>query len=592
MATKPRLTSANSRDPVTRYARGVVAGKVVAGPHVRAACQRHLNDLAAGPERGLRFDAKAAEHAIGFFRDVLRLNGGSYEGLPYILLDWQAFIVGSLFGWLGADGHRRFRTAYIETAKGSGKSPLAAGIGLFGLMADGEAGAEIYAAATKKDQAMILFRDAVAMVDLSPALSAPGRITKSGTGLNVWNLAWLAKRSFFRPISSDDGQSGPRPHMALLDEIHEHKDGYVVEMLKAGQKSRRQPLMVMITNSGTDRKTVCWDYHTYGAKVANGAQADDAFFAYICALDDDDDPFTDESCWAKSNPSLRPQGAVELEDGRTVTLGGIPGARYLREQVAQARGMPSKESIVRRLNFCQWTEAEAPWIGRDVWVACEQTYPVDLLLGRRCWGGLDLSSTQDLTAFVLEFEPTEDDPYWRQLEWFWLPGDDLKVKEDKDRVPYVLWRDQGFLHTPPGKAINKLAVVKQLAEVVALYDLQAVGYDRWRIEDLKMLLDQEGIALPLVPYGQGFKDMAPAVDEYERRLLEAQVRHTGSPVMTMCAANAVVVSDPAGNRKVAKERATGRVDGVVAAVMATGVSISGQQVDGYVIGADYELMSV
>lgn len=536
----------------------MVDGKVIAGPHVRDSCKRHLNDLENGSARGLFFNVELAERAISFYRDVLRLNGGEYEGQPYELLDWQQFIVGSLFGWIGADGYRRFRSCYVETAKGSGKSPLAAGVGLYGMMADGEAGAEIYAAATKKDQAMILFRDAVAMVNLSPELSS--RVTKSGTGLNVWNLAWLDRRSFFRPIASDDGQSGPRPHISLLDEVHEHKDGYVIEMLKAGQKSRRQPLQFAVTNSGTDKRTVCWDYHDYGAKVCAGTLQDDTFFAYICALDEGDDPFIDEACWDKANPSLR---------------FGLPGMRYLREQVAQARGMPSKESIVRRLNFCQWVESEAPWISGDVWFNCkDDDFDANLLFGRRCFGGLDLSSTQDLTALVLMFEPSEHDPHWRQAEWFWLPGDGLHHKADQDRAPYTLWRDQGHLNALPGKAINKLAVVKQAAEIAAMYDLQCMAYDRWRIEDLKMILDQEGIALPLVPFGQGFKDMAPAVDEYERRLLNAAVRHQANPVMTWCAANAIVVTDPAGNRKVAKEKATGRVDGIVAAIMATGCSMT------------------
>lgn len=545
-------------DPVTAYAKSVKSGEILAGPHVRDACKRHLDDLKHGKARGLHFDADLAMRAITFYRDVLRLNGGEFEGKPYELLDWQCFIIGSLFGWIGADGYRRFRTAYIETAKGSGKSPLAAGVGLYCMMADAEPGAEIYAAATKKDQAMILFRDAVAMVDHSPELSS--RITKSGTGLNVWNLAWLERRSFFRPIASDDSQSGPRPHVSLLDEVHEHKDGYVIEMLKAGQKSRRQPLQFAITNSGTDKRTVCWDYHDYGAKVSARSLEDDTFFAYICALDEGDDPFKDEECWHKANPSLR---------------FGLPGMRYLREQVAQARGMPSKESITRRLNFCQWVEAEAPWISGDVWFACQEAdFDPSLLVDRRCWGGLDLSSTQDLTSLVLQFEPTEDDPHWRELEWFWLPGDGLHDKADQDRAPYIVWRDQGHLNALPGRAINKLAVIKQAAEIASMYELQSLAYDRWRIEDLKMLLDQEGIKLPLISFGQGFKDMAPAVDEYERRLLNQSIKHRGNPVMTWCAANAVIVTDPAGNRKVAKEKATGRVDGIVAAIMATGASMT------------------
>jgi phage terminase large subunit-like protein len=224
-------------------------------------------------------------------------------------------------------------------------------------------------------------------------------------------------------------------------------------------------------------------------------------------------------------------------------------------------------------------EAEAPWIGADVWFGCasETAVETSALRGRRCWGGLDLSSTQDLTALALIFEPSDADPLWRLKVWFWLPGDGLHDKADRDRVPYIAWRDAGHLEALPGRAINKLAVIRRLSEIASLYDLQEVAYDRWRIEDLKMLLDQEGISLPLVPFGQGFKDMAPAIDEFERLLLGGQLKHEGNPVMTWCAANAVTMSDPAGNRKIAKEKATGRVDGIVAAVMAVGRAMSGGQ---------------
>lgn len=562
MASRNQATPI-SRDPVTRYARGVVAGKIVAGPHVRDACRRHLRDLEDGPARGLFFDREAVARTIGFFRDVLVLNGGEYEGVPYEPLGWQSFILGSLFGWKGPDGYRRFRVAYIETGKGSGKSPLAAGIGLYGMMADGEARAEVYAAATKKDQAMILFRDAVAMVDQSPQLTR--RIHKSGVGANAWNLAYLQQGSFFRPISADDGQSGPRPHIALLDEIHEHRNGNVVEMLRAGTKSRRQALIVMITNSGASKQSYCWERHDQAVKVAAGQIEDDALFSYVCALDDGDDPMKDEKCWEKANPSLS---------------NGLPGVKYIREQVREARGMPGKESIVRRLNFCQWVEAEAPWIGSDVWFSAQdKDFDPNGLLGRRCWGGLDLSSTQDLTALALLFEPSDADPQWRLVVHFWLPNDGLHDKADRDRVPYIVWRDAGYLHTTPGRAIDLLYVATQAAEIASLYDLQSIGYDRWQIEGFKQLLGREGISLPLEPFGQGFKDMSPALNEFERLLISGHLRHGGNPVMTWCAANAVTVSDPAGNRKVSKEKATGRIDGIVAAIMAAGGAAVGHEED-------------
>lgn len=562
---KRKAPTVTSRDPVTRYARAVVSGKTIAGPHVRAACARHLRDLEQGPARGLFFDTASADRAIGFFAEVLCLNGGEFEGRPYILLDWQVFIIGALFGWIGPDGYRRFRVAYIETAKGSGKSPLAAGIGLYGLVADAEPRAEIYAAATKKDQAMILFRDAVAMVDQSPALAR--RLGKSGVGQNVWNLAYHAAGSFFRPISADDGQSGPRPHIALVDEIHEHKTNTVVEMMRAGTKSRRQALIVMITNSGSNKTGPCWQYHDYGAKVAAGVLHDDAFFSFVCALDEGDDPFRDEACWPKVNPSL-----VKAK---------LPGLKYLREQVTEARGMPGKEALVRRLNFCQWTDAANPWISADIWFGAAREYDWRSLAGRRAWAGLDLASTTDLAGLVLWVEPAADGEPWHLVPFAWVPDDNLMRKEEVDRVPYLAWRTAGHLETTPGRAISKLAIVRRLAELAATFGIQEVAYDRWRIEDLKSLAADNGIALPeMVPFGQGYKDMSPAVESFETALLNGHVVHPGNPVFTWCAANAVTVSDDAENRKLSKDKATGRIDLMVAAVMGAGRALGAKVAEG------------
>jgi len=528
----------------------------MAGPDVRAACKRHLRDLETGHLRGLVWDPAEAKERIAFFEEVLCLNGGDFEGQPFLLLGWQKFVVGSLFGWKTQDGYRRFRVAYVETAKGSGKSPLAAGIGMMGLVADGEARAEIYAGATKKDQAMVLFRDAVAMWQQSKELNC--RIKASGVGENVWNLAYHAGGGFFRPISADDGQSGPRPHIALIDEIHEHKTNAVVEMLRAGTKSRRQAMIFMITNSGSNKNTPCWGYHDYGSKVCAGTLEDDSFFAYICGLDEGDDPIKDESCWAKANPSLQ-----EAD---------LPGMRYLREQVREARGMPSKEALVRRLCFCQWTEAENPWILPDVWFGAQQEFDYMEFAGRRAYAGLDLSSTTDLTGLVLWIEPVEEDEPWRIVPFCWVPDEDLERKEKVDRVPYIAWKNAGHLFTTPGRAVSKLAVARFLVQMSALFELVACAYDRWRIEDFRALAEDNDLELPpMEPFGQGFKDMSPAVEAFETHLLNRTAVHPGHPVMTWCAANAVVVTDDAENRKLSKAKASGRIDLAVAATMGAGL---------------------
>ncbi|WP_288379823.1 terminase large subunit [uncultured Massilia sp.] len=566
--TRKTRSAATSADPVTQYAQEVVDGTRIAGPHVRAQCRRHLDDLVRGHERGLVWDLPAALKAIGFYQDVLKLNGGDFEGKPFLLLPWQKFVVGSIFGWKTDDGYRRFRTVYVETAKGSGKSPLAAGVGMKGLVADGEPRAEIYAAATKKDQAMILFRDAVAMHDQSPELKK--RLTKSGVGEKAWNLAYLQNGSFFRPISSDDGQSGPRPHMALVDEFHEHKTAAVLEMMLAGTKSRRQALIFIITNSGASKKVPCWGYHEYGAKVAAQEIENDSFFAYICALDEGDDPFESEECWPKANPSLQDAN--------------LPGYAYIRKQVTDARGLPSKEAIVRRLNFCQWTDAESPWISHEVWKEVQLAYDVEDLRGRRAIAALDLASTTDLTGLVFLVEPVEEDEPWKLVAFPYLPDADLERRAKQDMVPYVEWKAQGLLHTTPGKAISKRIILQKLSAMCDFFDVIGCAYDRWRMEDLIQMAADDGITLPpMIPFGQGYKDMSPAIEQFETMLLNGELAHNGHKVLTMCAGNAVTDQDAAGNRKLDKEKATGRIDLIVAGVMCAGLvnTVSGPEESAY-----------
>lgn len=560
--TKPRAkkvaapTPPTPDDPVTAFAKEVVQGVRIAGPHVRNACLRHLKDLETGAERGLVWNFEKAQLTFDFFEKVLRLNGGDFEGRPFLLLPWQKFVVGSLFGWYGADGFRRFRVAYIETAKGSGKSPLAAGIGLKGLVADGEPRAEVYSVAAKKDQAMVLFRDAVAMTDQSPLLAK--NLVKSGTGEKCWNLAYMKEGAFFRTLSSDKKQSGSRPHIGLVDELHEHQDGNAVEMMNAGTKSRRQALILMITNAGSGRGSMCWEKHLYAEKIAAGALPDDAFFSFVCSLDEADDPFHDEKCWAKANPSLQDAD--------------LPGVKYIRAQVTEARGMPSKESVVRRLNFCQWTEAESPWISGEIWREAQSDYTVEDLRGRRVYGALDLSSNVDLTAMVFAVEPVEEGEPWKLLPFCWLPEEGLARKAESDRVPYDTWERDGYLSTTSGRAVSKLAVIQQLSAWCDYFEVMAIAYDRWRIKDFISMADDAGITLPpMVEFGQGFKDFSPAVSDFEQMLLNGHLQHNGHMVLDWCMSNAVIESDAAENRKLSKSKARGRIDVAVAAVMAVGL---------------------
>lgn len=593
--TRQRSTS----DPVLAYAQDVLAGRIIAGPHVRNECRRHLLDREKGHERGLTWDLPAAMRAINFCRDVLRLNGGQFEGIPFVLQPAQAFQLGSLFGWKRADGTRRFRRFYNEESKGNGKSPKAAAIGLYCMLADNEPRAEIYAAAAKKDQAFVLFRDAVAMVEQSPALSK--RIVKSG--LNpVWNLSFDG--SFFRPISSEGrqagGKSGPRPHCALCDEVHEHPNSSVVDMLERGFKWRTQPLLVMTTNSGTDKQSSCWQEHLHAVRVAAGTMTpdedftfvgeviDDETFTYVCALDKGEDPLKDPSCWIKSNPLL---GVTVKED-------------YLAAVVHQANTMPGKANAIRRLHFCEWTDAEKLWISRPTLESVLADFDPEEHRGKRAILSLDLSGTQDLTALTaivdtghVEVEGNDGPvmaPTFDLWGHYFTPADTIMARSDRDRAPYNVWADQGHLEATPGPVVRFDFVAARVAELCALLDVEMIVYDRYAYRRFEEELANVGVTVQQVEHPQGGvrRGKAPQdlIDEakrsgqeapqglwmpgsvlaFEQMILERRVRLRHSPVLISACMSAAQEHDAFNNRWFSKRRAVNRIDALVSATMAAG----------------------
>lgn len=560
------VSKTTSVDPVTNYAKDVVEGRVIAGPLVRKACERHLRDLIEGPKRGLRWDVAAFERIDGFFRDCLTLSDGEFDGKPFVLEPFQQFIVGSLFGWKAPDNTRRFRTAYIELAKGNGKSPMVGGCGLYMLTADGEPGAECYAAAVTRDQAKIMFRDAVRMVDGSPALSR--RIQKSGDR-EVFNLAYLAKNAYFRPVSSEGrGLDGKRVHFAGIDEVHEHPTDVVVNKMRAGTKGRKQALIMEITNSGYDRTSVCWNHHEYSRQIVEREKDDDSWFAYVCSLDEGDDPLHDPSCWIKANPNL----GVSIHN------------KYLEEQVREALGMPSKESLVMRLNFCVWVDAADPWISQELYRKCESQFDEEELLGRPCYGGLDLSGSTDMTAFVLAFPFGEE---IRLLPFYWMAEENVLERERRDQVPYSQWVNEGFIELTPGRSIDYRFVAHRLDELRQQYDIQSVAFDPYRIKYFERDLEGEGVAgVTLIAHGQGYYKsqesdlwMPRSVDKIEEKVIKGLLRFHKNPVLTWNSASAVIEADAKGNRIFSKRKSTGRIDGLVAGAMAIGNADKGEVVE-------------
>lgn len=569
---------------------------------MRNACRRHLDDLKRGKRRGLTFDSAAADKAFRFFEGRLKLSEGQFEGTPFSLHASQAFIVGSLFGWKRRDGTRRFRRAYIEQGKGNGKSPLCGGIGLMGLCYDDEAGAQVYAAASKRDQAGILFADAVKMVKKSPDLAK--RLRFSGGDGRENNIAYLKNSSFFRPVSRDTGRtgSGPRPHFVLADEVHELPDRSIIEMLERGFKFRRQPLLVMITNSGTDRNSVCWEEHEHAVRVAAGnpeakdedpaylgEPIDDSTFSFVCSLDHGDDPLNDPSCWAKANPLL----------GVTIT------EEYLADVVAQAKAMPGKLNGILRLHFCRWTDAETAWMTRETLEPALADFDVSQYHGKRAWLGLDLSQNKDITAkaVVVRTGTVEEGVHAGKptfAAWIeaWTPGDTVDQRALRDKLPYRLWVNEGHLQAPKGESISYRHVAQSVAEDAHDFEISCVAYDRYAFKrGFEPECNDLGLNLEFVEHPQGGTKkgkptqamidaarwaerepeglwMPGSIRQLEELLLERRIKILRNPVLISAMMSAVTDEDRWGNYWLAKERAANKIDAAVALAMAVGAAMA------------------
>lgn len=524
---------------------------------MRLACERHLEDrrLAArvkGHPRGWRFSEQRANHCIGFYERVLCLPMGQ----PFILQPMQVFVIGSLMGWVGTgdDGQevRRFREAYIETGKGSGKTPLAAGLGLYGLIMDGEPEAEIYAAAKDRVQARIMFTDAERLIASSPELQKmadDGRIGKVSN-----SISYRPGHAFFRPYSREEGlKSGPRPHFALTDEIHEHRSGEIYGKLLAGFKQRPQPLMLAITNSGYDRTSICWQLHDHGDKVLSGLLEDDSFFAYICQLDEGDDPLEDETCWIKTNP----------------LLGVTPSVAYLRRQAKQARDVPGLHNLNLRLNWCVWTRQADRAINMVRWAECPQApVPADQLVGAPCYAGLDLGQSDDFTAFVVIW--VLSDGRVAVQSRFWIPGAALESHPSR---PYDQWRRGGHLEVTPGNITDYDVVEQHVATACRSFGVRELAYDKRFAEQMAQHLQGQGVTMVDTPQGFQLNEACRRLDEL---IAAARLCHGNQPVLSWMAGNLVWRSGPELKVRPDKDAPGEKMDGAVALIMALSREIAQQ----------------
>ena len=532
---------------VDAYAEAVTAGRIVAGPLVRLACARHQRDRKAAR---WHWDSDAADRAMAFFETVLRLPDVTDEDgqpRPFLLQPWQAFIIGSLFGWKQYDGGpRRYQDAYIEIGKGSGKSPMAAGIGLYGLVMDGELSAEIYSAATSQDQARVVWRDADGMVQLSPDL-------RDVVEASVSNLAYAPTRSFFRPVSSEHrGLDGKRPHMGILDELHEHPNAQVTTKIRAGRKGRRQPLFVEITNSGYDLTSICWQHHEKSRKVLEGVIEDDQWFAYVCGLDDGDDPLKDQACWPKANPNL----GVSIQPS------------YLESQVRAARDVPSETNLVLRLNFCVWTRAQARFIPSEQWAACRGPLRDEALIGLPCYAGLDLGETDDFSAFALVW--LLEDGRWYVRGRCWIPDAATVAKPDR---PYRAWVDEGTLTITDGNQADYDLIETDVLEACQAWGVRQLAYDKRFAEHMAQHLTAAGVTCVDTP--QGYQ-LNAALRELSRRVKSQALAHDNATLMAWHIDNAVTRAGREKQIRLDKDAPGDKMDWVAALAMASSRALLSQ----------------
>ena len=548
-------------DPVTAYAEAVLTSTVPACRLVRLACERHRRDLEltrqpGGHPAGFTFDLASVDRAIRFF-GCLHHSKGEWAGRPFHLEPWQVFIVGSLLGWKRADGTRRFRTAYVEVPRKNGKSVTLAGLGLYGLVMDREAGAEVYCAATMRDQAKIVWGEAARMRDRSPSLAS--RVRKFVGSLVVEETA-----SKMVPLGADaDTLDGLNPHMVIIDELHAHRTRAVLDVMDSALGARRQPLLVMITTAGSDRTSVCWEQRAYAERVLAGLVEDESLFCYVASLDPGDD-WRSEVAWRKANPNL----------GVSVKLD------YIERRAARAMKMPGAQNSFRRLHLDEWTDAAEAWLSAAVWDAV-QAHNLDLAdhRGSPAWLAVDLSSKRDLTALMVVVETEDDrgDELLLAFPRFWMPADGILERSERDGVDYATWRDQGLITATPGPVVDVAHVATAIAELAEELDIRGVVGDAYRRHELQAALDELGCTVPLIDHPQGYRKaagsdlwMPGSVDATENAILERKIRIASSPVLTWNNASVCMVADAQANRKPNKLKSTGRIDGALALIMAVG----------------------
>lgn len=529
------------------------------------AYERHERDLRTGYKRGIYFDDQAADRAVEFVERYCVHSKGRWSGQAFELETWEEFVVRSLFGWKRANSHlRRFVLAYIQLARKQGKTTLAAAIALLLTIADKEAGAEVVSAATTKDQAKLCFDESARMVRKSNVLSKFCDVYGGKKHSRTNTISVEALGSSFEPLSADsDTKDGANIHGAVLDELHKWKDPELFDVIETGTGARTQPLIFAITTPGSGQLGICWEQREHGERVLEKIVEDDDYFFFICEPSAENDAgeqlagseidFTNERTWEQGNPSI--DTIVQRED--------------LRKKADRAKELPARENAFRRLNCGQWTEQATRWISMRVWKECGGTFEPEILHGRPCYGGLDLASNRDLNSFVLAFPPIDDRPWTYFLAWNWIPEERVEHLRRTLKQPIRKWVDAGHIETTPGETSDYDVIRKRINEAGELFQIQEIAYDPWNAAQLtNQLAEIDGIEM--VKISQGTGGMSAPSKGFERILLKRWIRHGNNPVFTFCAKNVSTWTDANENIKPSRRSSGGKIDTMVAAIMASG----------------------
>ncbi len=500
-----------------------------------------------------KYDKKKADFVVNFIEQLCHTKG-IWAGEKFELIDWQEQIIRDLFGIVKPNGYRQFNMAYVEIPKKQGKSELAAAIAIYLLCGDQEERAEIYGCAADRQNATIVFDVASDMIRMCPALAKRCKIQAS-----IKRITYLPTNSFYQVLSAEAySKHGFNIHGVVFDELHTQPDRKLFDVMTKGSgDARQQPLYFLITTAGSDTKSICYEVHQKAKDILDGRKHDVTFYPVIYGAEMDDD-WTDPKVWKKANPSL----------GITVDI------EKVRVACESARQNPAEENTFRQLRLNQWTKQSIRWMQMEHWNECKFDYTPDFLKGRVCYGGLDLSSTTDITAFVLVFPPTSEDEHYYVLPYFWIPEENMERRVARDHVMYDLWSKKGFLQTTEGNVIHYGFIEEFIDELGKVYNIKEIAFDRWGA--VQMSQDLDNLGFTVIPFGQGFKDMSPPTKELMNLVLSGKLRHNGHPVLNWNMDNVSVRVDPAGNLKMDKSKSIEKIDGAVALVMALDRAIRNQ----------------